>query len=76
MAIARPLESHRKRLTDAEFLHLPDDGHQYELVDGALKEAPTTVEHDVIADISSPQHRPSKSSPPLLPSKPTARRRR
>lgn len=36
------------RMTEAEFLHLPDNGHKYELVDGELKEVPTTLKHDAI----------------------------
>lgn len=39
----------RRRLTEEEFLHLPDDGRKYELVDGEVKEAPAGVKHDVIA---------------------------
>jgi Uma2 family endonuclease len=42
MALARP------RITEEEFLHLPDNGRKYELVDGELREVPTTIEHDVI----------------------------
>jgi Uma2 family endonuclease len=42
MAVVRP------RLTEDEFLRLPDDGRKYELVDGEAKEVPGGVEHDVI----------------------------
>jgi Uma2 family endonuclease len=42
MAIAKP------RVTEAEFLRLPDDGHKYELVDGEVKEVPSSVRHDII----------------------------
>jgi Uma2 family endonuclease len=43
MTIARP------RMTEEEFMRLPDDGRKYELVDGEVKEAPTGVRHDEIA---------------------------
>ena|SRR5579862_4099269 len=42
MAIARP------RMTEAEFLNLPDDGYKHELVDGEDKRVPASFEHDVI----------------------------
>ncbi len=42
MAIARP------RMTEAEFMRLPHDGRKYELVDGEVKEVPTSFEHDAI----------------------------
>lgn len=42
MAIARP------RMTEEEFLRLPDNGRKYELVDGEAKEAPASFEHDAI----------------------------
>lgn len=42
MAIARA------RMTEDEFLRLPDDGRKYELVDGERKEVPANVEHDGI----------------------------
>ncbi len=38
----------RTRMTEAEFLRLPDNGRKYELVDGEAKEVPTGVRHDVI----------------------------
>ncbi|CUU36512.1 MAG: Uma2 family endonuclease [Armatimonadetes bacterium] len=37
-----------RRLTEAQFLRLPDDGRKYELVDGEAKEVPAGHEHDVI----------------------------
>ncbi len=43
MAIARP------RITEEEFLRLPDDGRKYELVDGEVKEVPAGVRHDELA---------------------------
>jgi Uma2 family endonuclease len=36
------------RLTEAEFLRLPDDGRKYELVHGEVKEVPTGYYHDEI----------------------------
>ena len=38
----------RKKLTEEEFLRLPDDGRKYELVDGEAIEVPAGVEHDAI----------------------------
>lgn len=38
----------KARLTEDEFLRLPDDGRKYELVDGEIKEVPTTIKHDAI----------------------------
>jgi Uma2 family endonuclease len=37
-----------RKLTEAEFVRLPDDGRKYELVDGEAKEVPTSLKHDVI----------------------------
>lgn len=42
MAVARP------RMTEEEFLRLPDDGRKYELVDGEIREVPATFEYDAI----------------------------
>lgn len=42
MAITRP------RITEEEFLRLPDDGRKYELVDGEVKEVPAGHRHDAI----------------------------
>ncbi|MCS7300048.1 MAG: Uma2 family endonuclease [Fimbriimonadales bacterium] len=39
----------KRRLTEEEFLRIPDDGRKYELVDGRAKEVPASVKHDVIA---------------------------
>lgn len=44
MAIAN---LHRK-MTEDEFMRLPDDGRKYELVDGEPKEVPANVRHDEI----------------------------
>lgn len=38
----------RYRITEDEFLRLPDDGRKYELVGGEVKEVPAGFEHDVI----------------------------
>src|SRR5258708_38385022 len=38
----------RTRITEEEFMRLPDDGRKYELVDGEAKEVPVSYEHDVI----------------------------
>lgn len=38
-----------RKLTEEEFLRLPDDGRKWELVDGEAKEVPAGFEHDVIA---------------------------
>jgi len=38
----------KRKLTEEEFLKLPDDGRKYELVDGEAKEVPAGVEHDAI----------------------------
>jgi hypothetical protein len=37
-----------RKLTEAEFMRLPDDGRKYELVDGEAKEVPTSFLHGVI----------------------------
>jgi Uma2 family endonuclease len=41
MAIVKP------RMTEDEFMRMPDDGRKYELVDGEAKEVPGGVEQDV-----------------------------
>jgi Uma2 family endonuclease len=38
----------QQRMTEEQFLRLPDDGRKYELVDGEAKEVAAGVEHDVI----------------------------
>ncbi|MCS7301144.1 MAG: Uma2 family endonuclease [Fimbriimonadales bacterium] len=47
-AFAKPARR-RRRLTEQEFLRLPDDGRKYELVDGEASAVPVTVRRDVIA---------------------------
>jgi Uma2 family endonuclease len=37
-----------RKLTEAEFMRLPDDGRKYELVDGQAKEVPTSFLHGVL----------------------------
>lgn len=39
----------RPKLTEDEFMAMPDDGHKYELVDGEAKEVPTGGLHGDIA---------------------------
>jgi Uma2 family endonuclease len=39
------LETPTKKLTEEEFMALPDDGRKYELVDGEVKEVPTGGRH-------------------------------
>lgn len=41
----------KHRLTEEEFLRLPDDGRKYELVNGEAKVVPTNFEHDMIGAI-------------------------
>lgn len=38
-----------RRMTEAEFMVLPDDGRKYELVDGEAREVPTGGKHGQIA---------------------------
>ncbi len=38
----------KQKMTEEEFLRLPDDGRKYELVDGEAKEVPAGIEHDAI----------------------------
>lgn len=38
----------KRKMTEEEFMRLPDDGRKYELVDGEAKEVPAGFEHDVI----------------------------
>ncbi len=38
----------KRKMTEEEFMRLPDDGRKYELVDGEAKEVPAGVEHDAI----------------------------
>ena len=38
----------KPRMTEEEFMRLPDDGRKYELVDGEAKELPGGVEQDVV----------------------------
>jgi Uma2 family endonuclease len=48
MAITKPAAFTGKRMTEEEFMRLPDDGCKYELVDGEPKEVPTSFEHDFV----------------------------
>ncbi len=38
----------KRKMTEEEFMRLPNDGRKYELVDGEAKEVPAGFEHDVI----------------------------
>jgi Uma2 family endonuclease len=42
MAVTKP------RLTEEEFLRLPDDGYKYELVEGEARMTPVYFEHDAV----------------------------
>ena len=46
--VVQKLRRRTRKLTEAEFMRLPDDGRKYELVDGEAKEVPTSLKHDVI----------------------------
>lgn len=46
MAVA--LQTQTRRMTEDEFMRLPDTGRKYELVDGEPKEVPTSCAHDAI----------------------------
>lgn len=48
MAIAQPPILAGRRLTEEEFLRLPNDGRKYELVNGEVKEVPASFKHDAI----------------------------
>lgn len=48
MAIAQATPAVRRRMTEEEFLRLPDDGRKWELVDGEAKEVPAGHKHDAI----------------------------
>lgn len=38
----------KPKMTEEEFMRLPDDGRKYELVDGEVREVPAGIEHDAI----------------------------
>ena len=38
----------KRKMTEEEFMRLPNDGRKYELVDGEAKEVPAGVKHDAI----------------------------
>ncbi|MCC6442703.1 MAG: Uma2 family endonuclease [Armatimonadetes bacterium] len=40
----------RPKMTEEEFMALPDDGYKDELVGGETRAAPANFEHDVIGD--------------------------
>jgi Uma2 family endonuclease len=48
-SVASPKTPRRKRrMSEEEFMRLPDDGRKYELVSGKVKEVPASHKHDVI----------------------------
>ena len=48
MAVAQATPAARRKITEEEFLRLPDDGRKWELVDGEAREVPAGPEHDVM----------------------------
>ncbi|MDQ2800401.1 MAG: Uma2 family endonuclease, partial [Armatimonadota bacterium] len=55
MAVAQPLRNAaangkitEEQITDEDLMRLPKDGRKWELVDGRLKEVPTSFKHDQI----------------------------
>ena len=48
MAVAQATPAVRRKMTEEEFLRLPDDGRKWELVDGEAMEVPAGHEHDVL----------------------------
>ncbi len=48
MAVAQAMPAIRRKITEEEFLHLPDDGRKWELVAGEAREVPAGHEHDAI----------------------------
>jgi Uma2 family endonuclease len=51
MAVSKAIATAKRKITEEEFVRLPDDGRKYELVDGEAKEVPTGFEHDAIGAI-------------------------
>lgn len=47
MAVAQIMPAVRRRMTEEEFLSLPDDGRKWELVKGEAKEVPAGYQHDI-----------------------------
>jgi len=45
------MEVAKYKMTEEEFLRLPDDGRKYELVDGEAKEVPTGFRHEEIGAV-------------------------
>ncbi len=48
MLLTQKRKHRRRRLTEEEFMRLPDNGRKYELVCGEAKEVPAGFEHDTI----------------------------
>ncbi len=42
------VKTRKRRISEEEFLRLPDDGRKYELVNGEVKEVPAGIRHDAI----------------------------
>lgn len=38
----------KRKMTEEEFMHLPDDGRKYELVNGEVQQVPSGHKHDII----------------------------
>ncbi len=45
---SKPKTLRRRKMTEEEFLRLPNDGRKYELVNGEVQEVPTGFRHDLI----------------------------
>jgi len=48
MAVAQAFPATRRKMTEEEFLRLPDDGRKWELVEGEAREVPAGHEHAVM----------------------------
>ena len=48
MTVAERLPAVRRKITEDEFMRLPDDGRKWELVDGEAREVPAGHKHDAI----------------------------
>lgn len=54
MAASNAIATAKRKMSEEEFLRLPDDGRKLELVDGEAKEVPTGFEHDAIGAMLMP----------------------
>lgn len=48
MAVAQAIPAARRKMTEEEFLRLPDDGRKWELINGEAREVPAGHEHDIL----------------------------